>query len=435
VDQATGFNWCFGLKLLHRDDIISPFLAFCAKAGNLARQFRCDCNEKLFGSHICLFLHLERSSINSNPAGRQSANSLVDSHWKIMVHMARAYLTEKQMPRTFWYYAIKHAACMMNMIPGCYNNKPASPFMLVHGVRPDQRTWLPIFSLCYFHHEKDSDTSRSKIQAHTLDGIIIGQSPTSNAILVYNPRNQCYYKPDSYKIDTYCLPSLVYPTIIYDGSLFVLLHRGDAPAISEPYPPGTRIKEPSSSNNGIHCSGTIVDIPMDPTISPQYLVQFNDGTTKSIPASKMALLIPKPCNSPSNLSHLLPPFLCLNSKMTFEHKGQYHKGYLLKTPDGPFCFSYKSHNNKKQPDWSIPLPNLTTNWYELCMDRILIPGHSSCSFLRDKSANFVSTVLLLFECPRSLLSALASHTPITTLGWQASKRRKMASNRRIHMRY
>ena len=338
-----------------------------------------------------------------------------------MVHMACAYLTEKQMPRTFWYYAIKHSARIMNMIPGCYNNKLTSPFMLVHGVRPDQRTWLPIFSLCYFHHEKDSDTSRSKIQAHTLDGIIIGQSPTSNAILVYNPRNQFYYKPDSYKIDTYCLPSLVYPTIIYDGSLFVLLHRGDAPAISEPYPPGTRIKEPSSSNNGIHCSGTIVDIPMDPTISPQYLVQFNDGTTKSIPASKMALLIPKPCNSPSNLSHLLPPFLCLNSKMTFEHKGQYHKGYLLKTPDGPFCFSYKSHNNKKQPDWSIPLPNLTTNWYELCMDRILIPGHSSCSFLRDKSANFVSTVLLLCECPRSLLSALAP-TPPDRDTWLASFR-------------
>jgi hypothetical protein len=79
---------------------------------------------------------------------------------------------------------------MMNMIPGCYNNKLASLFMLVHGVRLDPRTWLPIFSLCYFHHEKDSDTSRSKNQAHTLDGIIPGQSPTSNAILVYNPCNQ-----------------------------------------------------------------------------------------------------------------------------------------------------------------------------------------------------------------------------------------------------
>jgi hypothetical protein len=65
-----------------------------------------------------LFLHSNHSSIAATPAGRQSANGLVESHWKIIVHMSRAYLTEKQMPRTFWYYAINHAALMMNMIPG-----------------------------------------------------------------------------------------------------------------------------------------------------------------------------------------------------------------------------------------------------------------------------------------------------------------------------
>jgi hypothetical protein len=253
-----------------------------------------------------------------------------------MVRMYCAYLTEKQMPRTFWYYAIKHAVRMMNMIPGRYNNKLNSPFMLVHGVRPDPRTWLTIFSLCYFHHEKDSDASRSKNQARRLDGIILGQSPTSSAILVYNPRNQRYYEPDSYKIDTYCLPSSVYPTIIYGGGLFVLLHRGDSLPISKLYPPGTSIKEAHSSNNDIPRSGTVVDITMDPSISPQYLVQFDDGTTKSFPVSKMASLTPKPRDSPSDSSHLLHPFLRLNSKITFKHEGRYHKGYLSKTPDGPY---------------------------------------------------------------------------------------------------
>jgi hypothetical protein len=90
-----------------------------------------------------------------------------------MVHMSRAYLTEKQMPRLFWYYVIKHLALMMNMIPGKYRGKLALPFMLVHGVHPDPRTWLPLFSICYFHHEKYSDASRYKNQPHTLDGIII----------------------------------------------------------------------------------------------------------------------------------------------------------------------------------------------------------------------------------------------------------------------
>jgi hypothetical protein len=101
----------------------------------------------------------------------------------------------------------------MNMNPGKYPGKLASPFVFVHGVRPDPRTWLPLFFVCYFHHEKDSDASRSKSQAHTMDGIVLGQSPTSNAIYIYNPHNQRCYNPDSYRIDPYHLPLSVYPTI------------------------------------------------------------------------------------------------------------------------------------------------------------------------------------------------------------------------------
>ena len=164
VDRATHFNWCFGLKSLHHYNIITAVLAFHSKAGSLACQFKYDCDEKFFGRHLCLFLHLNRSSIASSPAGRQSANGLVESHWNFLVHMSRAYLTEKQMPRSFWYYAIKHSAQMMNMIPGHYGGKLASPFMFVHGVRRDQRTWLPLFSICYFHHEKRSNVQRSKNQ-------------------------------------------------------------------------------------------------------------------------------------------------------------------------------------------------------------------------------------------------------------------------------
>ena len=97
----------------------------------------------------------------------------------------------------------------MNLILCKCKAKLASPFMLVHGVCPDQRIWLPLFSICYFHHEKDSNAQCSKNQAHTLDSIIIGHSSTSNAILVYNPRNQRHYKLDSYKVNTYHLPSSV----------------------------------------------------------------------------------------------------------------------------------------------------------------------------------------------------------------------------------
>jgi hypothetical protein len=107
-----------------------------------------------------------------------------------MVHMAHAYLTKKQMPCTFWFYAITHATPNVNAIPGKLHGHLASPFLLVHGVGHDERTWVPLFSLRYFHHEKDRDQQQLHDQAHMLDGIIIGHSPTLNALLVYNPPNK-----------------------------------------------------------------------------------------------------------------------------------------------------------------------------------------------------------------------------------------------------
>jgi hypothetical protein len=164
-----------------------------------------------------------QSKVVAAPAKWQLSNGLVELHWKTMVHMAHAYLTEKQMPRTFWFYAIVHLAQMMNAIPGTYLGCLASHFLLVHGVGHNEWTWIPLFSLCYFHHKKDSDQQCSHHQAHTIDSIVIGQSPTSNALLVYNQRNKHFYDPDSYRIDPDRLPTSVYPNIKYNGGLFCYL--------------------------------------------------------------------------------------------------------------------------------------------------------------------------------------------------------------------
>ena len=85
----------FGLKTLSRESILEAFQEFKAEAGRLATEFRCDCDKKLFGSSVCEFLITSDSNIKAAPAGQQSSNGLVKSHWKIMVQMARAYLTKK----------------------------------------------------------------------------------------------------------------------------------------------------------------------------------------------------------------------------------------------------------------------------------------------------------------------------------------------------
>jgi hypothetical protein len=141
----------------------------------------------------------------------------------------------------------------------------------------------------------------------------------------------------------------------------------------------------------------------------------------------MALLIPPLPVNPSSVGDslssqdfLLLPFLCINSKITYEHEGQYHKGYLTKR-NSSYQFSFKSHVNKKKKDWGINLPNLVINWVDLCVKTVPIPGHVSHTFLYlpsssapttfDPVASFVSTINLYLECPQSLLKLLAnSHT-------------------------
>ena len=111
---------------------------------------------------------------------------------------------------------------MMSAIPGTYSGHLASPSLLVHGVGHNRWTWIHVFSLCYFHHKKDSDRQRSHHQAHTMDGCdwsIFHLKCTLNI----QPAYKQFYKSDSYRIDPYPLPASVYPVIKYDSSLYCYL--------------------------------------------------------------------------------------------------------------------------------------------------------------------------------------------------------------------
>jgi hypothetical protein len=134
-----------------------------------------------------------------------------------------------------------------------------------------------------------------------MDGVIIGHSPTSNTLLVYNPRNKQYYEPDSYRINSYCLPCSVYCDLKYDGGLFCSLYREENPPIEELYPPGTWVERIDPTSHML-LAGTVMDIPIfdaspsadSSTSSPLYTILFDNGTFASIPLQDMASIIPKP---------------------------------------------------------------------------------------------------------------------------------------------
>jgi hypothetical protein len=52
-----------------------------------------------------------------------------------------------------------------------------------------------------------------------------------------------------------------------------------------------------------------------------------------------------------------------------------------------------------------------SNWHELCLEGVLVSGHNTHSFVHELTAKFVSAANLIWECPRSLLTALADKHP------------------------
>ena len=129
----------------------------------------------------------------------------------------------------------------------------------------------------------------------------------------------------------------------------------------------------------------------------------------------MPLLVVKlPVVDDSERDSQLSQFLRADKKITFEHDGQYRKGYLGRK-DGMYCFSYQRDPWCKHKEWGIPLPDLPhTTWTELCVDGSLSPGHKASSFLwgsSDPATNIVSAAGLHNDYPSSLLQALANDHP------------------------
>ncbi len=149
------------------------------------------------------------------------------------------------------------------------------------------------------------------------------------------------------------------------------LFRDENLPTEEPFPPGTRVKRLDPSTNML-LAGMVMDIPLslDSSGSPSCQILFNNGTSASIPLSEMASSIPVaplPSLVPTDSSHdgsstLLPPFLLVNSRITYEHNGAYHKGFLTCKSCGMYWFSFKTHVKKKSEDWGVDLPNLPHNW-------------------------------------------------------------------------
>ena len=202
IDKRTKLKFVYGLKNL-TSSLLNAMKQFINECGPAPKVIRTDFDSKLMGGDIQHFLREQKVRIESSPPYRQHQNGLVERHWQSMVSMARNWLTQSMLPVKYWFFAIKRAAEVMNMMPIKIDTLLTTPHEAAYQTKPDYRTLIPIFCLAYIRQHRSVIKESNKWSTKTLKCILVGQCPKSDGLLFYHPPSkQTLTCGDGYRFDT-----------------------------------------------------------------------------------------------------------------------------------------------------------------------------------------------------------------------------------------
>ena len=402
VDRKTRYNFVLPLKDCKSSSITSALQHLKSMAGKLPRLLYTDFDPKILSTKIMEWYASNDGMILAAPPEQQHQNGLVERTWQTISKMARSFITDKQMPKSFWYWAIKHASRIQNVFPIKVDERFTTPHELVFKTKPDYRQLFRLFSTTYFTHTKDNTKSRTNLQAHTMAGIAVGWSDIANGLLIYNPITKVLYTSSVYKMDEH-QQTQSYFNLSYDGGMFSGLYSLDAKQnVPEYYPIGTAVIVPSNTGNS---KGYVIAVPDNQSSKnlhsdPCYTIQLLTGTTTMVPASAMEDVIDR---SSDTVQINLPSWLRHDAKVrytvgTVTHQGRLHLGSQNK-------WYFVVHNKLGSIIKRIELDNLPFVFQTLINENRLQPGwlnHPYCS------ASQVSAKHLQNPCPPTLNKALHS---------------------------
>ena len=136
ADRATQYVWTYGIRALSGSDVIQDLKNNLLYTGRITSKFYRYFDEKIICREDHKWLLANGSNIMAAPEGCQSHNRIVEQTWKSILEMSHSFLTERQMPRYYWYYVTTHSACMVKILPGKLSCKPKTLHELVYGVKP-----------------------------------------------------------------------------------------------------------------------------------------------------------------------------------------------------------------------------------------------------------------------------------------------------------
>ena len=405
VDRKTRYNYVFPLTDCKSTTIIATLQLLKVSAGKLPRLLYTDFDPKLLSKKVTTWYNSQNGMILAAPPEQQDQNGLVKRTWQTISTMARAFINDKQMPRSFWFCAIKHASRVQNIFPIKYEDKLTTSHELVYKTKPDYRQLFRLFSTTYFSHHKDNTKERSNLQAHTLAGIAVSWSDVANGLQVYNPITKELYTTSLFKIDEHNATKS-YFNLHYDGGMFSGLYSVDSKEQStEHYPIGTAVNVPSNTGSSQGYMLSVPSITQQTTSSldtdPNYTIQLLNGHTTTVPQSAMDAIINR--SSDTSVTISLPKWIHDGPKVRYTigrttHQGRLHFGKQNK-------WSFTVLNKLGSIIKELPLHDLPFTYQSLLNDTILQPGWiNSPTF----STFHVLAHNLKNPCPTTLSKALDS---------------------------
>jgi hypothetical protein len=134
VDHASRYTWIYPLKSLYHESIKAAMSAWSVDAGAFPKRLYTDFDQKILEGPTAAFLREHKVILRGSPNGRQIQNGLIERAWQTICNMGRYFITDMQMPRQYWYWALGQSVQVMNYIPCSVEGISTTPHELVYGV-------------------------------------------------------------------------------------------------------------------------------------------------------------------------------------------------------------------------------------------------------------------------------------------------------------
>ena len=229
--------------------------------------------------------------------------------------MSRNWMRHSHLPAKFWFFALKRACEVCNILPTKHTNTITTPHELVYNQKVDYRVLFPMFSVAYINKYTQNGKTKNKWEGHSLKCIVIGQCPQSNALLFFHPPTKQVLSSATYKFDPFLASGPQFGEK-YDGT-FVMSNLGDMEHIHilPTHQQGDRVF--TSQQNGSIITATVLQIPLIDDEEPYAIQDIETGDITEI--MKDDILTSNPTSTPTNdLASTFPhiPWLKHDTKIT-----------------------------------------------------------------------------------------------------------------------